>query len=338
MQEKIQLAVPNGLDFQCASGGSSRRERKAESYVNDYKLKIYVYTTVYFSRADRVGDPPERYFGGFGFLALTRTVYTCYHPCMLHIQTPNLYEEAYEQIRHMLLYGEIAVGSRISSVELSKKLGISRTPIREAIRRLASEGLVKQVSGFGAFMQMPTPEELVELYDMREVLESFAAAEAAVRITDAELAELDGCCAQWRDMVLQLRRLTGQGLISRLYNRWITIDERFHEVLLTSSRNRLLRKAVSDMRLMSRTLDLRRLDSNSLPLITFYSAAWTYRHHASLVRALKRRDAELARTWMSRQIRTGKRLHLEHLKRVNLEMPDSLRKRLVEGDGSAEDA
>lgn len=256
---------------------------------------------------------------------------------MLQAQTPNLYEEAYDRIRHMLLYGEIAVGSRISSVELSKKLGISRTPIREAIRRLASEGLVKQISGYGAFMQMPSPDELIELYDMREVLESFGAAEAAVKITDAELKELDDCCVQWRDMVLQLRRLSGRGLISRLYNRWITIDERFHEVLLTASRNRLLRKAVSDMRLMSRTLDLRRLDSNSLPLITFYSAAWTYRHHASLVRALKRRDVELARAWMSRQIRTGKLLHLENLRRVNLEMPDSVKKHLSEGDGLAED-
>lgn len=257
---------------------------------------------------------------------------------MLQAPTPNLYEEAYDRIRHMLLYGEIAVGSRISSVELSKKLGISRTPIREAIRRLASEGLIKQVSGYGAFMQMPTPDELVELYDMREVLESFAAAEAAVKITDPEIKELEGCCDQWRDMVLQLRRLSGQGLISRLYNRWITIDERFHEVLLAASRNRLLGKAVSDMRLMSRTLDLRRLDSNSLPLITFYSAAWTYRHHASLVRALKKRNAELARTWMSRQIRTGKHLHLEHLKRVNLEMPESLKKRLMDGSGMAGDA
>lgn len=256
---------------------------------------------------------------------------------MIQTQTPNLYEEAYDRIRHMLLYGEIAVGSRISSVELSKKLGISRTPIREAIRRLASEGLIKQVSGYGAFMQMPTPEELVELYDMRDVLESFAAAEAAVKITDAEIAELDGCCAQWRDMVLQLKRLSGQGLISRLYNRWITIDERFHEVLLTASRNRLLSKAVGDMRLMSRTLDLRRLDSNSIPLITYYSAAWTYRHHASLVRALKKRNAGLARTWMSRQIQTGKRLHLEHLQRVNLEMPDSLKKRLAEEGGVSRD-
>jgi DNA-binding GntR family transcriptional regulator len=248
---------------------------------------------------------------------------------MLQVQPPNLYEEAYERIRQMLLYGEIKVGSRISSVALSKNLGISRTPIREAIRRLASEGLVKQVSGYGAFMQMPTHEELVELYDMRDVLESFAAAEAAVRITDAELVELDDCCAQWRDMVHQLRRLTGKGLIDRLYNRWITIDERFHEVLISASRNRLLRKAVSDMRLLSRTLDLRRLDNNSLSLITFNSAAWTYRHHASLVRALRRRDAELARVWMSRQISTGKREHLEHLSVVQQqEKPGAAMRRL----------
>lgn len=233
----------------------------------------------------------------------------------------------------MLLYGEIAVGSRISSVELSKKLGISRTPIREAIRRLASEGLIKQVSGYGAFMQMPTSEELVELYDMREVLESFAAAEAAERITDEELAELDDCCVQWREMILQLRRHTGKGLISRLYNRWITLDERFHEVLLTASRNRLLRKAVSDMRLMSRTLDMRRLDSNTLPLITFYSACWTYRHHASLVRALKRHNPELARTWMGRQIQTGKKLHLEHLAVAHKELPAAMKRRLM-GEGS----
>ncbi len=226
----------------------------------------------------------------------------------------------------MLLYGEIAVGSRISSVELSKKLGISRTPIREAIRRLASEGLIKQVSGYGAFMQMPTRDELVELYDMRELMETFAAGEAAARMSESELGELEECCRQWREMIVQLKRLKGQQLIRRLYNRWITVDEHFHEVLLAASRNRLLRKTVSDMRLLSRTLDFRRLDKSVVPPITYSSAAWTYRHHASLVSALRRRNADLARMWMSRQIRTGKRLHLQHME-IYLRAGSDLRQR-----------
>jgi DNA-binding GntR family transcriptional regulator len=242
---------------------------------------------------------------------------------MVESPNSNLYEEAYERIRDMLLHGELRPGSRISGLDLAKQLRISRTPVREAIRRLAAEGLIKEVPGFGAFIRIPTRPELIELYDLRELLESYAAVEAAQRITQDELDQLENCCQQWRELTLQLKKLKGPGLIERLYNRWITIDEHYHRVLVAAARNRLLSKVIRDMRLLSRTLDLRRLDAS--PTITFRSAAWTYRHHASLVRALMRRDPEAARRWMSQQIQIGKRLHLAHFEAVGCQMLDSTR-------------
>ena len=232
----------------------------------------------------------------------------------------NLGEEAYERIRDMLLYGELPAGSRISGLDLSKKLGISRTPVRDAIRRLSGEGLLKQVPGSGAFVHMPTREELIELYDMRELLESFAASESARKITPDELDQLAECCVEWRDLAHELKRLRGPGLVERLYRRWIAIDERFHRILVASAHNGLLSKTITDMRLLSRTLHLRRYDR--APLIGFRDAAWSYRHHATLVRTLRLRDSDAASFWMSKQIRVGKYRHLAHLDAAGYEPPD----------------
>jgi DNA-binding GntR family transcriptional regulator len=234
---------------------------------------------------------------------------------------PNLSEEAYARLRDMLRDGELPAGSRVSGLELSRKLGISRTPVRDAIRRLAGEGLVKQVPGNGAFVRMPTRAELVELYDMRELLESYAATEAAAKMTADQLEELADCCRQWRQLTEQLRRLHGPGLLDRLYQRWIAIDDRFHQVLVGSARNGLLSKTIGDMRLLSRTLHLRQFDRE--PQISFRSAAWSYRQHATLVRALRRRDAATACFWMKKQIRVGKQRHLAHLDAAGFESSDA---------------
>jgi len=244
----------------------------------------------------------------------------------------SLTNEAYDGIRNMLLYGDLPPGSRVSTLDLAKRLGISRTPVREALRRLSTEGAIRQVDGVGAFVQMPTRDELVDLYTMRELLESFAAQEAAHHIQDDEIEALEADCRQWRELTEQIGKLSGAGILARLYNRWISIDEHFHRVLVAAARNKLLSKTINDMRLMSRTLDLRRLDTT--PAITYRSATWTYRHHASLVRALRKHDAERARHWMVHQIREGKKQHLARFASIQQSMCDSTRQEWLDDSDS----
>jgi DNA-binding GntR family transcriptional regulator len=207
----------------------------------------------------------------------------------------------------MLGRGEFPPGSRVSTLELSKMLGISRTPVREALSQLSSQGLVQDVPGFGVYVQIPQRQELEELYGMREILESYATVLATKHIEDSELAQMEVCCDEMLALAKHLRSPSAGRLDEKLLGRWLRADERFHTILLAAARNSLLSKTAKDMRLLSRTLDVRRFDSAS---ITLSAAAQTFRQHASLVRALRRRDAKSADYWIKRQINIGKERHL----------------------------
>jgi DNA-binding GntR family transcriptional regulator len=219
----------------------------------------------------------------------------------------NLRRRAYDRIREMLSHGHFPPGTRVSTLELSKRLGISRTPVREALSQLSSQGLVREVPGFGVYVQVPERRELEELYAMREILESYATARAVESITSTETAQMEVCCDELLALAKHLRSQPDQRLDDKRMARWVKIDEKFHTILLAAARNSLLSKTAKDMRLLSRTLDVRRLESGHM---TLQGAAQTYRQHATLVRALCKRDAARADYWIKRQIRMGRERHL----------------------------
>ena len=96
------------------------------------------------------------------------------------MSTSTLSEKAYDHIRQQVFSGELGPGDRLVNRALAKQLGTSFIPVREAISRLASEGLVKQVAGAGAFVRSFDRQEISEIYDVRELFEPFAAAQAAL--------------------------------------------------------------------------------------------------------------------------------------------------------------
>ena len=124
--------------------------------------------------------------------------YRCIMPYMISREAApfNLRRLAYDRIREMLGRGKFPPGVRVSTQELAKQLGISRTPVREALSQLASQGLVREMPGFGVYVQLPVRQELEELYGMREILESYATSMAVKYISDGELAQMSFCCEQ----------------------------------------------------------------------------------------------------------------------------------------------
>jgi DNA-binding GntR family transcriptional regulator len=108
----------------------------------------------------------------------------------LVIQTVQ--EVAADHLRKLILSGQLAPGQRLLQEELAEKLGISRTPIREALQRLANEGLVDISSYKGASVADFSASEMIEVYSVRIALESYAASLATQRITDADLEQLAG--------------------------------------------------------------------------------------------------------------------------------------------------
>jgi DNA-binding GntR family transcriptional regulator len=110
-------------------------------------------------------------------------------------------ETAYAVIRAGIVSGEFARGDRLRETELAERVGVSRTPIREALRRLDSEGLVDFVPNRGARVTAWTERELDDLYEARALLESFAAKLAASRIKREQLGRLRELAAEMKALV-----------------------------------------------------------------------------------------------------------------------------------------
>ena len=226
----------------------------------------------------------------------------------------TLARRAYDQLRLKLARGELAPGSRLVNRALADELGISFTPVREAINQLASEGLVEYVRGGGAFVRRLDRRSLVELYDLREQLEPFAAAKAASHITEDEIAELQEICDDSHEIADSMRENETQVANEELALRWVANEERFHHVLIDASRNRWLTKIAKDLLLATQAFGPLLADP---ALLTLGAAASTWKGHSALVRLLHRRDADGARDWMIEHIRIGRAYVLEHLKRTN---------------------
>ncbi len=99
-----------------------------------------------------------------------------------------------DAIRDAILEGRLRPGERLKEDMIARELAVSRTPVREAIAMLQAEGLLEAPQHRGAQVRSYTPSELEEIYDLRSILEGYAARRAATRITDAELTRLRRSC------------------------------------------------------------------------------------------------------------------------------------------------
>jgi DNA-binding GntR family transcriptional regulator len=99
-------------------------------------------------------------------------------------------ERVYVGLKRAIAAGEIIAGERLREIDLAARYGVSRTPVREALKRLKAEGLVTDVPGGGLAATKPTPEEIMDAYLMREVLEGLAARLAAERAIDTDRTRL----------------------------------------------------------------------------------------------------------------------------------------------------
>lgn len=230
---------------------------------------------------------------------------------------PNLSLRAYEHLRRKLINGELAPGARLSNRVLAQEIGVSFTPVREAIHRLASEGLVQYVRGSGAFVRRPDPEEIAQIYDLREALEPFAAAQAAIHVTPDDVEQLKAVCDDWLAIVRAMReaqQAPGRAptLSDAQMQRWVDDEERFHGLVIQFARNRWLAKIAHELRFLLISFQFRRDAKES---ITFSDAARSWREHTVLVRLLARHDGPAARDWMAEHIRSSRSNMLGYLAR-----------------------
>lgn len=205
--------------------------------------------------------------------------------------TGRLAEQAYQAIRSAIQNGRLEPGQRVPEVELSAWLGMSRTPIREALRRLQSDSMVVHAPGGGLAIAQHDLRAITELYDMRESLEGTAAGLAARHAGPSELIVLQAMLAGARVLSDDPRTHARENL-------------RFHEHIYRAAHNRFLLKQVGDLH-----------DAVALLGRTTFAAegriAEAWAEHEQIVAAIARRDAKAAERLMRQHVRRGLELRLQ---------------------------
>lgn len=157
-----------------------------------------------------------------------------------------LRELVYEELKKKILVGEITPGTRMMEVELAEEMGVSRTPIREAIRKLEKEGLVTIEPRRGAYASEISVSDIVDVLVVRENLEGLAASLTALKITEEELEELERITTGYDEAVK-----------NNDTSEMILLDEQFHKDIVSFSGNKTLIKlseTVQDLTLRFRYL------------------------------------------------------------------------------------
>ncbi|MEO6435954.1 MAG: GntR family transcriptional regulator [Tepidisphaeraceae bacterium] len=220
----------------------------------------------------------------------------------------SLKDKAYDHILGKMLLGGIRPGTRLSDVHLAREIGISRTPVREAIIRMETQGLVEQVEGIGPRVKYLQRSDLEETFELREMLEVAAIGKAATRITEPEMRELECICDQYLASTRLVREAKDNGRSDQLFERLVVLDMAFHLIVMRAARNGRLLQIIGDLHVLSRILR-RRADLPEVSRLTRSALVW--RDHVRIVRALRRRDVVAAQSWMSRHIERACKYHLD---------------------------
>jgi DNA-binding GntR family transcriptional regulator len=187
--------------------------------------------------------------------------------------------KAYEAIRRAILEGQYAPGSALREEQLAAEVGVSRTPVREALRRLLADGLVDSVRNSGTFVSDLSESDVLEVFELRAILEAYVSRKAAHLISEEELAELER-------LADAMEAATGTEEERRKI--FGPLNTAFHTVILKASGSRLVEPILT--RMFSVPL---------VPLKEYRLRRWvnidrSNRQHREIIEALREHDPEWA--------------------------------------------
>ena len=199
----------------------------------------------------------------------------------------------FEKIRRAIFSGELKKEDRLVESTIAENLGVSRTPVREALRQLESEGLVENLPRRGAVVVGIALEDAVEIYDIREALEGLMARKTCENIEEESIQEL-------REILKNMEAsIDGED-----YKSYLALHERYNDILLTNSKNKRL---ITMLRNIHEYL-------SSLRSITLYTKdrrAVAYYEHVEIVDALERRNGDLVEILAKNHVSKAKKAFLD---------------------------
>jgi DNA-binding GntR family transcriptional regulator len=207
-----------------------------------------------------------------------------------------LREIVFESLREAIINGILEPGERLMEIQLAEEMGVSRTPVREAIRKLELEGFVVMIPRKGAYVAGISMKDIADVFEIRAALESLAAGLAAERITEEELEQLE-------------RTLVRNSEVTEINNldALVDIDTDFHDVLYKASRNERLVQIISNLR-----EQIQRFRKASLSHPGRMKDALG--EHKKMVEAISERNVELAQNLAREHIENAENSMLDVLK------------------------
>lgn len=190
------------------------------------------------------------------------------------VQTSNAYQLAYETIRNNILNGSLKGGTKLIEERLASQISVSRTPIREAIRRLEQEGLIRDKRVY-----KPTKSDLLHIFELRMLLDCYAAKVSARSMTKEQLSSLERA-------VLDSRANDFEGIVSA--------NNHFHDLIIKECKNPIL-SANSDKLNSIIQLFMHSIKKHKRPLL--------FEEHEQIFNAIASRNEHLAETLMEKHIK-----------------------------------
>ncbi|RKD25498.1 transcriptional regulator, GntR family [Caminicella sporogenes DSM 14501] len=195
-----------------------------------------------------------------------------------------LREVVFEYLRNSILNGELEPGERLMELQLAEQLGVSRTPIREAIRKLELEGLVEMIPRKGAYVADLSIKDVLDVLEVRMFLEGLAAYLAAERMSEEEIEELKGILEKFENSIESKDR-----------EEMIKLDKQFHDKIIEGSKNSKLMQIVQGLHEQFQRFRVIYFNEYS-------EHEQLLKYHQAIVEAISKRDCEKAQEYAQTHI------------------------------------
>lgn len=207
-----------------------------------------------------------------------------------------LRELVLDAIREAIISGTLKPRERLMEIQLAEELGVSRTPIREALRKLELEGFIVMVPRKGAYVADFSFKDIADVFEIRAALESLAAGLAAERITDEELENMERLLAE-----------KAEAIVRDDMDKLIEVDTKFHEAIYQASRNKRLWAIINNLR-----EQIQRCRTTSLAVPGRRKES--LEEHRVIVEAIQSRDPVLSRQVAQDHIENAENSLIESIK------------------------
>jgi DNA-binding GntR family transcriptional regulator len=215
------------------------------------------------------------------------------------VNQTRISEQIYSFLRDEIVSGRLAPGERLNLDELTERLKVSRMPIKEAVERLAGEGLLEVQARRGTFVSRLDPVELIEIFEVRCALEVLAGRKAVERVTKADIEKL-------RALIAAMEQTAGKADVRTHLNQ----NAEFHELIIALAGNRKLLETYRRLRTPIHVAGIHYHTDNWVDRV-----AQEQREHRAVVRALEQRDAEAVERALTQHITRASRSLAEDVER-----------------------